>query len=209
MDSLSFVYWLQGFLELQPNLKSIDENQINIIREHIKIVFHNKRISDNSKQEFKKLSEINIPKNFKIEERPDGIVIVSPTSVMFPEGTTLSATTGTGPFIISSCTNTDMNERITINPSPLDINVSYSKITGFTNNVNEPKYDEIYRRSITGLTNNEIINWDHHVNPKYYAGIDVGKENTDLNDVSIFTVHNEEDLLFKPLIERYSIKKLC
>lgn len=39
MTSDQFCYWLQGLLELQPDLKTLDEKQVRIIREHLHYVF--------------------------------------------------------------------------------------------------------------------------------------------------------------------------
>lgn len=41
MDSLSFVYWLQGLLEI-GDPKSLDEKQIKIIKDHIALVLEKK-----------------------------------------------------------------------------------------------------------------------------------------------------------------------
>ena len=40
MQPLNFVYWLQGFMELQ-NPYYLDEGQIKIIRDHINLVLTN------------------------------------------------------------------------------------------------------------------------------------------------------------------------
>lgn len=37
MDPINFVYWLQGYLEL-TNDKELDENQVEIIKNHLKLV---------------------------------------------------------------------------------------------------------------------------------------------------------------------------
>ncbi len=39
MTSVNFCYWLQGFLELNPNLETIDKEQIALIRKHVNLVF--------------------------------------------------------------------------------------------------------------------------------------------------------------------------
>ncbi len=39
MTSENFLYWMQGLLELQPDLKTLDERQVELIRVHIKYVF--------------------------------------------------------------------------------------------------------------------------------------------------------------------------
>lgn len=38
MNSRDFIYWLQGFLEL-GNQKTIDANQLEVIRNHLNLVF--------------------------------------------------------------------------------------------------------------------------------------------------------------------------
>lgn len=38
MDSNSFVFWLNGFLELS-DAKSLDERQTQIVKDHLKLVF--------------------------------------------------------------------------------------------------------------------------------------------------------------------------
>jgi ABC-type histidine transport system ATPase subunit len=35
----SFCYWLQGFLEMSPDLKTLDEKQLQMLREHLQLVF--------------------------------------------------------------------------------------------------------------------------------------------------------------------------
>lgn len=41
MNSLDFCYWLQGFFELskKSQLKELDENQVQTIKYHLKLVF--------------------------------------------------------------------------------------------------------------------------------------------------------------------------
>ena len=41
MTPRDFVYWLNGFIELNPGLMSITEKQINIIRAHLALVMKN------------------------------------------------------------------------------------------------------------------------------------------------------------------------
>jgi hypothetical protein len=41
MNSLEFAYWLQGFFEL-TNQKTLNETQVQIIREHLDLVFDKK-----------------------------------------------------------------------------------------------------------------------------------------------------------------------
>jgi len=41
MNSLEFAYWLQGFFEL-ANPKTLNETQVQIIREHLDMVFDKK-----------------------------------------------------------------------------------------------------------------------------------------------------------------------
>jgi hypothetical protein len=38
MNSLEFAYWLQGFFEL-TNQKTLNETQVQIIKEHLNLVF--------------------------------------------------------------------------------------------------------------------------------------------------------------------------
>jgi hypothetical protein len=54
MNSLDFCYWLQGFFELskKPQLKELDENQVQTIKYHLKLVF-NKETPDNGNEEEK------------------------------------------------------------------------------------------------------------------------------------------------------------
>jgi len=42
MNSLDFCYWLQGFFELskKSELKELDENQVQTIKYHLKLVFN-------------------------------------------------------------------------------------------------------------------------------------------------------------------------
>jgi len=40
MSAEMFCYWLQGHFELNPDLKELDEKQIQIIKEHLKLVFN-------------------------------------------------------------------------------------------------------------------------------------------------------------------------
>jgi hypothetical protein len=44
MNSLEFAYWLQGFFEISKisNLQSLDETQVQIIKEHLDLVFEKK-----------------------------------------------------------------------------------------------------------------------------------------------------------------------
>jgi hypothetical protein len=44
MNSLEFTYWLQGFFEL-TNQKTLNETQVQIIREHLDMVFDKKTTS--------------------------------------------------------------------------------------------------------------------------------------------------------------------
>jgi hypothetical protein len=41
MNSLEFAYWLEGFFELSTDdsLKTLNEQQVKIIREHLQLVF--------------------------------------------------------------------------------------------------------------------------------------------------------------------------
>lgn len=39
MDSLNFVYWLQGFLELS-GAQTLDERQVAILKDHIALVLN-------------------------------------------------------------------------------------------------------------------------------------------------------------------------
>ncbi len=39
MTPENFTYWLQGLFELQPDLKTLDEQQIKMIRDHLGYVF--------------------------------------------------------------------------------------------------------------------------------------------------------------------------
>lgn len=39
MTPENFVYWLQGLLELQPDLKTLSEDQVKMIRQHLEYVF--------------------------------------------------------------------------------------------------------------------------------------------------------------------------
>ncbi|MES2488560.1 MAG: hypothetical protein V4607_02125 [Pseudomonadota bacterium] len=39
MTPRDFCYWLNGLLELQPDLKTLDEPQVHLIREHLGVVF--------------------------------------------------------------------------------------------------------------------------------------------------------------------------
>jgi len=39
MDSKSFVYWLQGFFELAEPNKGLSPRQVEIIKNHLKLVF--------------------------------------------------------------------------------------------------------------------------------------------------------------------------
>lgn len=39
MNSEQFAYWLQGFLEIS-DVKKLDEKQLQIIRDHLKLVFN-------------------------------------------------------------------------------------------------------------------------------------------------------------------------
>lgn len=39
MTPLNFAYWLQGLLEMQPDLKTLDENQVSQLRAHLNLVF--------------------------------------------------------------------------------------------------------------------------------------------------------------------------
>ena len=43
MNSLEFAYWLQGFFELSKkfNLQSLDETQVQMIKQHLDLVFEN------------------------------------------------------------------------------------------------------------------------------------------------------------------------
>jgi hypothetical protein len=41
MDALNFAYWLQGLLELSPELKTLNEEQVSQIRSHLNLVFTN------------------------------------------------------------------------------------------------------------------------------------------------------------------------
>lgn len=39
MNCENFCYWLQGLLELEPNLTHLNEDQVKMIREHLGYVF--------------------------------------------------------------------------------------------------------------------------------------------------------------------------
>jgi len=39
MTHTEFCYWLQGFFELTPNLKTLDETQIKMIKQHLDLTF--------------------------------------------------------------------------------------------------------------------------------------------------------------------------
>lgn len=42
MDSLSFVYWLRGYMELRENKEGMTEEQVQIINKHIELVLEDK-----------------------------------------------------------------------------------------------------------------------------------------------------------------------
>jgi|688.fasta_scaffold12674_23 hypothetical protein len=48
MNSLEFAYWLEGFFELSTDdsLKTLNEQQVKIIREHLQLVFD--KVTSNS-----------------------------------------------------------------------------------------------------------------------------------------------------------------
>jgi hypothetical protein len=39
MNSLNFCYWLQGYVELSTNNKGLSPKQLDMVREHLKLVF--------------------------------------------------------------------------------------------------------------------------------------------------------------------------
>ena len=39
MNSLDFAYWLKGFFEISGESKSLNETQVQIIKEHLDLVF--------------------------------------------------------------------------------------------------------------------------------------------------------------------------
>lgn len=43
MSPENFVYWLQGLLELSPDLKTLNEGQVKMIRDHLHYVFNGKQ----------------------------------------------------------------------------------------------------------------------------------------------------------------------
>lgn len=68
MTALNFVYWLNGLLELSPDLKTLNEDQVKMIRDHIGLVlqrdvysvnFDPQNIS-NPRLDLKKLSEESV-----------------------------------------------------------------------------------------------------------------------------------------------------
>jgi len=56
MNTTEFVYWLQGMFEL-TDTKTLNENQVKIIKEHLKLVFE-KKTPDISPVETKKESSV-------------------------------------------------------------------------------------------------------------------------------------------------------
>lgn len=56
MHALEFCYWLQGFIEIS-NPQLIDESEIDIIKDHLQLVF-NKVTPDRSKIDNKKIDEL-------------------------------------------------------------------------------------------------------------------------------------------------------
>jgi hypothetical protein len=39
MNKQDFIYWLQGFFELSPDLETLSKEQVAIIRRHLNMVF--------------------------------------------------------------------------------------------------------------------------------------------------------------------------
>ena len=39
MRSRDFAFWLQGLFEMQPDLKTFDERQVAVLRQHLGLVF--------------------------------------------------------------------------------------------------------------------------------------------------------------------------
>ncbi len=46
MTPTNFCYWLQGLLELTPDLKTLNEAQVKMIRDHLGYVFEHKQKED-------------------------------------------------------------------------------------------------------------------------------------------------------------------
>lgn len=44
MSPENFCYWLQGLFELQPDLKQLTSEQVEMIRQHLKYVFQGKNV---------------------------------------------------------------------------------------------------------------------------------------------------------------------
>lgn len=40
MNARDFCYWLQGFFELDPDVKTLNEQQVQILKNHLRLAFH-------------------------------------------------------------------------------------------------------------------------------------------------------------------------
>lgn len=59
MNSETFVYWLQGFVEI-ANTDTISEKQWQIIKDHLKLVF-DKKTPDRTQEELNYISRVTSP----------------------------------------------------------------------------------------------------------------------------------------------------
>jgi hypothetical protein len=58
MDATNFAYWLQGFFEVS-NAKTLDKEQVQIIKDHLDLVFN--KVTPNRNEESSKSNDLNIP----------------------------------------------------------------------------------------------------------------------------------------------------
>ena len=59
MNESTFVYWLQGFVEI-ANTDTISENQWQIIKDHLKLVF-DKKTPDRTQEELEYIAKVITP----------------------------------------------------------------------------------------------------------------------------------------------------
>jgi len=72
MTPENFCYWLQGLLEMQPNLDSLSKAQVQMIRDHLNLVFTDgkKPKKKSSAEEDNFCTSVDFPKS--ILEKFDG-----------------------------------------------------------------------------------------------------------------------------------------
>lgn len=73
MTSRDFVYWLQGHFEFNPDLKTLNEHQVAILRAHLNLVFKHE-IDPSFGDEAKQAELNNIHKQpFDLHPHHDGV----------------------------------------------------------------------------------------------------------------------------------------